>query len=119
MSAPHDRPTMVEILRSVREWWARAESMPDSRRRQFDIRVALNALDIIARELPVHAEHRTEHRRLLASLGFPDDHSLARAIRMGVFDDDLQGLVSALQPSIRAKVYVANPRWLDDEKYQS
>jgi len=49
MSAPHDRPTMAEIVRAVAQWWSRAESQPDSRRKQFDARVALNALDIVAR----------------------------------------------------------------------
>jgi hypothetical protein len=115
MSAPHDRPTMAEIVRAVAQWWSRAESQPDSRRKQFDARVALNALDIVAREIPVHARHRAEHAQRLESLGHTDDASLARAIRRGDVDDELLRVAGVLMPSIRDKVAVANPRWLEPD----
>jgi hypothetical protein len=115
MSAPHDQPTMTEIVRAVSQWWAQASLSPDSRRRQFEIRVALNALDIVTRELPVQAQHRHDHQRRLSTLGHQNDASLAMAIRAGAYDNELPGVIAVLQPSIRDKVSVANPRWLEPD----
>jgi hypothetical protein len=106
---------MAEIVRAVAQWWSRAESQPDSRRRQFDARVALNALDIVARELPLHARHLAEHARQLELLGHTDDASLARGIRRGDFDDELLRVAGVLIPPVCDKVAVANPRWLEPD----
>jgi hypothetical protein len=100
---------MAEIVRTVAQWWSRAESQPDSRRRQFDARVALNALEIVAREIPLYARHRAEHARQLESLGHTDDASLAAAIRRGDFDDELLRVAGVLMPSVRDKVDVRQP----------
>jgi len=51
----------------------------------------------------------------LESLGHTDDASLARAIRRGDFDDELLRVAGVLMPSIRDKVAVANPRWLEPD----
>ena len=55
------------------------------------------------------------YARHLESLGHTDDASLAQAIRCGDFDDELLRVASVLMPSIRDKVAVANPRWLEPD----
>jgi hypothetical protein len=67
------------------------------------------------REIPLHAQHRAEHTRRLESLGHTDDVSLAQAIRRGEFDDELLRVAGVLMPSVRDKVAVANPRWLEPD----
>ncbi|MFM8506467.1 MAG: DUF6285 domain-containing protein [Actinomycetota bacterium] len=115
MSAPHDRPTMLEIVQAVQQWWSHAATQPASSRRTFDIQVAVNALDIVQRELLNFARQRSAHRSRLAGLGHTDDRSLANAIRSGAHDDNLEELAAVLRESIHDKVAVANPRWLQSD----
>ena len=63
--------------------------------------VAANACRVVARELP------------------PDDPApreraaqLAAALRAGAHDADLDALVDPLRAEVRAKLEVANPRWI-------
>jgi len=106
---------MLEIVQSVQQWWSQAATQPASSRRTFDIQVAVNALDIVQRELRDFTRQRSAHRSRLASLGHGDDRSLANAIRGGAHDDDLEALAAVLRESIHDKVAVANPRWLQSD----
>ncbi|MEY4392025.1 MAG: hypothetical protein RLZZ544_734, partial [Actinomycetota bacterium] len=54
----------------------------------------------------MHAQH-------LAALGASDDSELATMIRSGRFDGDLARVLDELEPVIRRKVEVANPRHID------
>ena len=86
-------PSVAEYLRDLRSR-APAEDT-------FPLAVAANACRVVARELP------------------PDDPApreraarLAASLRAGEHDDALDDLVDPLRAEVRAKLEVANPRWL-------
>lgn len=113
MSAPHDRPTVAELVEAVREWIDRSMIDGEQEPNPFHARVASNMLRIVGRELDLGDEQAAAHRARLARLGVGDDAELAAAIRSGAFDDraaEVRGLVWA---SVRDKLAVANPRYLD------
>jgi len=114
MTSPHDRPTAAELVESVREWIERDVMPAVEGRLQFHARVAVNSLDIVLREFDLGPGQTQRHAGRLARLGYPDDASLAAAIREGRHDDDLGGLVAELRGAVEDKVRVANPRHLLD-----
>ncbi len=123
-----DRPTAPELLDAVREFIA-TELLPtvgDARLR-FRTLVAANLLDMLRRELVLEpALLRAEWERLTALLGDagpppPNERELAAAvaaqhailctlIREGRAPS---GTFTALTHSVRAKLEIANPRYLD------
>jgi len=114
MAEPHDAPSARELIESVREWIERDVAPAVSGRLQFHSRVAVNVLAMVERELeagPVQAE---AHAARLAALGTGSDAELAARIRAGAFDGRLAEVLDTLEPSIRDKVSVANPRYLAD-----
>jgi uncharacterized protein DUF6285 len=97
-----DRPSGGELAAAVRDF-LEAEILPtlDDHRLRFRTLVALNALGIVARESP------------LPALPDPANAELARRLRAGdVRDGDLE----LLRASVREKLLVASPRYL--ERYE-
>jgi aminoglycoside phosphotransferase (APT) family kinase protein len=99
-ASPQDAPAAAELLETV------ASYLRDLRSRApaedaFPLAVAANACRVVARELP------------------PDDPApreraarLAGALRAGEHDAGLDALVDTLRAEVRAKLEVANPRWV-------
>ena len=114
MGNPHDAPSAAELLSAVREWLESDVMQAVTGRLQFHARVAGNILAMVERELEQPAVDAADHTARLAGLGAADDSALAAAIRGGDFDGRLAEVLAALEPSIRRKVQVANPRHLDD-----
>lgn len=112
MTSPHDAPSAVELLESVREWLEHDVMSTVEGRLLFHARVAMNVLDIVRREIEMGPEQVATHRDVLDRLGHEDDASLARAVRAGEYDADLVGILRALRPVVEDKVKVANPRYL-------
>ena len=56
MTAPHDRPSAVELLEAVREWMEKDLMGGIEPRLQFHTRVAMNVLDIVSREIAMGAD---------------------------------------------------------------
>lgn len=113
MTVPHDSPTAAELLESVREW-IEGDVMPGTRPAdRFHARVAANLLAIVEREVELGPEQETRHRNRLAQLGMTDDAALAAAIRSGQLDDRLDHVRSLVWDSVRDKLRVANPAYLD------
>lgn len=113
MSAPHDRPTAVELVEAVGEWIRRSQIDGEIEPNRFHARVAANMLVIVERELALGAAQARAHTARLEQLGVADDAELAAAIRSGELDhraDEVRELVWA---SVRDKLAVANPRYLD------
>ena len=110
---PHDSPTAEQLVESVREWMERDVLTSTSGRVQFHTRVAINVLAIVERELRLGAEHATAHAARLAALGCADDTDLAAQIRSGALDDRLPEVREAVWASVRDKLAVANPRYLE------
>lgn len=110
----HGRPTVAELLVAVREFLA-GEVFPVTEGHvQFHTRVAVRVLDTILRELELGTAQEEAHSQRLAALGYDTDRDLVEAIRAGRYDAGIAGLAAALEPDARAKLEVADPRYLAD-----
>jgi hypothetical protein len=116
-----DRPAASELVIAVREFLERDVMAATEGRVQFHTRVAVNVLNIVARELELgddFAEH--ERERAAALLGHDGDvddleRELAAALRAGTFDDHLHDEVrSHVRATVREKLLIANPGYLPD-----
>ncbi len=112
MTAPHDRPSAVELLEAVREWMEKDLMSGIEPRLQFHTRVAMNVLDIVSREIAMGADQLQSHAELLASFGVKSDAELSQQIRSGDHDNGLLEVLERLRPVIEDKVRVANPKYL-------
>lgn len=112
MTAPHDRPTASELLQAVREWMEQDLAAGVDGRLAFHVRVAMNMLDIVDREISLGVPMERRHEELLRSLGVESDAELSLKIRDGDFDTDFPALLGALRPVVEDKVRVANPKYL-------
>ncbi|MCP2342329.1 DUF6285 domain-containing protein [Actinomadura rupiterrae] len=113
MPAPHDVPGPGELVAAVREFLERDVLAGLDGRTRFHALVAINTLGIVERELDHGREHADRHRARLRELGFPDDASLAAAIREGACDDRYVQLKDALTEMVRDKLAVANPGYTE------
>lgn len=113
MSAPHDRPTAAELVEAVGEWIRRSQIDGEIQPNPFHARVAANMLTIVGRELALGPEQEQAHMARLAELGVVDDAELATAIRSGALDDRVDEVRRLVWDSVRDKLAVANPTYLD------
>jgi hypothetical protein len=115
-----DRPTAAELLAAVREFLD-DEARPNlDGRLAFHARVAANALAIVERELLDGARFAAAERERAAALlghdGSPEalERELARRIRDGSLDTSLADVRRHVRATVREKLLVANPGYLDD-----
>jgi hypothetical protein len=86
---------------------------------QFHTRVAINALGMIERELTLGADiDAADVAELTALLGMTGtrrelESALATAIRAGTLDDQHGAVLDHLRASVRRKLEIANPKYLD------
>jgi aminoglycoside phosphotransferase (APT) family kinase protein len=109
----HDRPTLAELVEAVREWVATDVQEGTEGRLAFHARVAGNALRIVEREIALEPALTEAHRRRLADLGCEDDRALVARIRSGELDDRAAEIRLVVGASVRDKLLVANPPWLE------
>jgi hypothetical protein len=117
---PQTGPSALLLLEAVRDFLQR-DLQPDVDRncpaRSFHLRVAVNALMILERELAQGpAADAAEHeglRRLLGRDGSLDELNaeLARALRAGERDERDPALMAHLERTVRDKIAIANPKW--------
>jgi Domain of unknown function (DUF6285) len=113
MSEPHDLPGPPALLEAVREFLS-AEVEPELEGRlRYHLKVAINVLAIVERELRLGDEHATRHRERLERLGFTSDAELADAIRSGALDDRLEEVAAELREMVADKLAVARPDHID------
>ena len=112
MSEIHDVPTAAQLVEAVREFLERDVMGATEGRVQFHTRVAVNALNIVQRELENGAARVAAHRAALDRLGVADEAALAASIRNGDFDDRRDTVIEVLRATVRAKLEVANPGYL-------
>lgn len=112
MTAPHDAPTSVQMVEAVREWLENDVMPAVEGRLNFHARVAINMLAMVEREAALGDKQRIDHEARLAQIGAADDVELARRIREGEFDGSLPQVMGVLKDSIRDKLLVANPKYL-------
>ncbi|MFB9893810.1 DUF6285 domain-containing protein [Planobispora takensis] len=107
---PHDVPSAARLVAAVRDF-LESDVLPAVEGRvRFHTRVAVNVLGMVERELALGPEQAAAHARRLGELGFASEAELAAAVRGGL---DHPALVAALTESVRAKLAVANPAYLD------
>lgn len=123
------RPTAEELVTAVRAFLDDEVAPTLEGRLRFHARVAVNVLDIVARELRDGPDAARAERRSLADLlGEPDEPTssdgdtvegsdvealsrrLARAIRAGDVDISDPALLDHLRRSVEADLGIANPR---------
>jgi hypothetical protein len=111
VSGLHDQPSAQQLVESVREWLERDVLTSTTGRLNFHARVAINVLGMVEREMELGPEQEAEHAERLRHLGFGSEDELALAIRRGdvASSEDVRDAVWA---SVRAKLSVANPRYL-------
>ncbi len=110
--ALHDRPTAAELIDAARGALGDHVLPQLEGRPAFELRVSLRALGIVRRELEQSASDASLRASVLASLGVADERELAGQIRAGNLDDRREELIAALRRLTRAKLEVANPRYL-------
>jgi aminoglycoside phosphotransferase (APT) family kinase protein len=108
----HDRPTATELLDAARG--ALAETvLPQLRGRPaFELRVAMRAIAMAERELESAGEDAFLRAEALARLGAADEAQLCALIRDGALQGRREELCESLRELVRAKLQVANPRYL-------
>jgi hypothetical protein len=109
MSAPHDVPTIEELVEAVRQFLSASILPVVDGQLRYHTRVAVNVLEIVERELLLGPEQHRQHLAGLASLGVADEAELAVAIRNGSLEDRLSEVVTFVRATVRAKLDVANP----------
>jgi hypothetical protein len=108
----HGRPTALELVEAV-TGLVREDLLPVlSGPALHQARIAIRALEVVARELALGPEQEEAHRARLAALGCADDARLAEGIRDGTINLD-SDLVSVLRADTIARLLVANPAWLE------
>jgi hypothetical protein len=68
---------------------------------------------MVGREVELGTDHERRHAAVLTGLGVADEHELARAIREGSFDVREEELMEGLRETVRCKLEVANPAYLE------
>ncbi len=111
--APHDIPTLAELIEAVREFIETDVIQATDGRLRFHARVAANVLRMVERELEAGPRHLRVHQERLASLGVAGDGELAAAIRSGSLDDRLDEVTAVVRAGVRDKLEVANPGYMD------
>ena len=112
----YGRPTAGELVEAVREWVDRDVRSATEGRVSFHARVAVNALAMVERELALGVGHRVAHAARLASIGCADDDDLVARICSGAFDARAEEIRAVVAASVRDKLEVANPRWLEPDE---
>lgn len=112
MTKPHDAPSAAELVAAVAEFLERDVLPGAEGRTRFHLRVAVNVLGIVERELHLGPRQEADHAERLGALGFADDTGLAEAIRQGALDDRFEEVKTLLVQTTRDKLAVANPRYL-------
>lgn len=86
MTTPHDAPTAGELIEAVVEFLGDPLFGVTPEEHRFHLRVAINVLEIVRRELTLGPGQTDAHRERLRALGVADDGELASRIRSGEVD---------------------------------
>lgn len=116
MTEPHDLPDPATLLEAVREFLSDELEPELDGRLRYHLKVAINVLAIVERELRLGDEHSTRHRERLGRLGFGTDGELADALRAGALDDRLDEVAAELREMVADKLAVARPDHIDKRR---
>lgn len=110
----HGRPTAAELVNAVRGHLQEVVAPVTEGAQAYGVRVAVNALGIVERELAMGPAIEQGATARLAALGFDTESALAAALRRGE-DTDEPAVLAAVRALVVDRVRVANPRWLHAE----
>jgi hypothetical protein len=116
--ALHGRPTATELVDAVRDHLVERVAPGLEGSAAFHLKVAANALGIVARELREAPAMEAALVQRLDALGVPDEQALAVAIRDGEVQDRAEA-AAAVRAIVVDRLRVANPRWLQREDRSS
>lgn len=109
----HTGPDAAGLLEVVREFLEDDVMGATEGRVAFLARVAGRVLAMVEREILLGPAQESAHREALSRLGVVDDAGLAAAIRSGDMDGRPQEVGRVVRRSVRAKLEVANPAYLE------
>ena len=112
----HDRPTALELLDATRGTLGDDLLPRLDGRAAFELRVMMRALGMVGREIAHAEEHAAVHSAALERLGVADESELAGAVRSGALDGRAEEVLAALRATVRAKLEVANPGYLQQQE---
>jgi uncharacterized protein DUF6285 len=114
----YDRPTKTQLIGAVRDFLENV-AMPELEgHAAFHARVAVNALEIVLRELelgPAAEAAESERLRLLLGRDGPladQNRELCRRLRAGELTLDTPGMAEHLRETTLAKLAVDQPRYV-------
>jgi len=117
----HSHPTAAELLDATIEFLTDTITPAVPVEQAFHLRVALNALAMVRRELESTGDDAgltgddVAHRSRLAAIGYANDAALAAALRAGeVPADQLSQVRASLLADAEARLRVVNPRFAAD-----
>lgn len=110
---PHDVPSAAELVEAVREFLENDVMAATEGRVNFHTRVAVNVLNMVQRELEMGVAQANAHAERLATLGVSSEQELSEAIASGRLDDRLSDVVAVVKATVRDKLAVANPKYLN------
>ena len=105
-------PAAAQLVEAVIEFLEKDVAGELSGRRRFHLRVAVNALNIVKRQLELNTEHMQTRDETLAALGVSSERELAEAIKTGETQDSAD-LREALRALVTARLQVNNPTYLE------
>jgi hypothetical protein len=110
----HSHPDAGELLDATIEFLTDVLAPAVPAEHVFHLRVALNALAMVRRELRAGGDE-SEHRSRLGTLGYAKDAELATALRAGeVSVEQMPAVRACLLADAEARLRVANPRFVTD-----
>ena len=109
----HGVPDAAGLVEAVREFLERDVMAATEGRIRFHTRVAVNVLGMVQRELALGPAQRATHAAGLAALGVGSEAELAGAIRAGRMDARRDEVMGLLRRTVRAKLEVAHPSYLE------
>jgi hypothetical protein len=107
MTGLHGRPTASELVEAVQEFLEdlRLSNQPPN---LFQLRVAINMLQIIKRELEAG-----EYPPASVRLGLTSEAELASQIRGGLLPEERRvAIIAELRADVEARLIVANPEYI-------
>ena len=109
---PYGMPSAPELVEAVVEFLEKDVAEEISGRRLFHLRVAVNALNIVRRQLELGDQLDQLRRNALQSVGASSERELAASIRAGEMDGRAD-LPAALRTLVSARLQVNNPTYLE------
>jgi hypothetical protein len=105
-------PAAGQLTEAVREFLeSLAGDIPPER--AFHLRVAVNALRVVERELASAAEAEAGHQQRMASLGVLGERDLARSIRAGQFPQARQAeILAGVLADVEARLQANSPDYV-------